>query len=139
MALALHRRVGFLSKGLAQPLLVLGRKVGRDDLEVKLLELLDHPVLRSPSGQRKQRRRSGCYRLAYRFDEVIVDTHVYQGTAQPSHSRAYGQPKQRYKEDQPEQKAPECATERARTARARHLAGLGLLAVFWPGDDRRVL
>src|SRR5215218_7957751 len=72
MVLALHRRVGLLSKGLAQPLLLLGRKVGRDDLEVKLLELLDHPVLRSPAGQRKQRRRPGCYLLAYRFDEVIV-------------------------------------------------------------------
>src|SRR5829696_7656926 len=134
MALALHRRVGLLSKGLAQPLLLLGRKVGRDDLEVKLLELLDHPVLRSPAGQRKQRRRPGCYLLAYRFDEVIVDAYVYQGTAEPSHSRAYGHPKQRYKEDQPEQKSAECSTERARTAHTRHLAGLGLLAVFWPGD-----
>src|SRR5215217_5658224 len=131
--------VGLLSKGLAQPLLVLRRKVGRDDLEVKLLELLDHPVLRSPAGQRKQRRRPGCYLLAYRLDEVIVDTHVDQGTAERSHSRAHGHPKQRYKEDQPEQKAPECATDRARTARARHLAGLGLLALCWPGDDRCVL
>src|SRR5215207_4016789 len=139
MALALYRRVGLLAKGLAQPLLLLGRKVGRDDLEVKLLELLDHPVLRSPAGQRKQRRRPRCDLLTHGLDEVIVDAHVDQGTAEPSHSRAYGHPKQRYKEDQTEQKAPECATERARTGRARHLAGLGLLAVFGPGDDRRVL
>src|SRR3712207_9354570 len=68
--LALHRHVGLLAKGLAQPLLLLGRKVGGDDLKVKLLELLDHPVLRCPAGQRKQRRRPRCYLLAHLLDEV---------------------------------------------------------------------
>src|SRR3954468_24158023 len=98
-ALALGRHVGLLSEGLAQLLLLLLGKVGRDDLEVVLLELLDHPVLRRPAGQHKQGRRPRGYLLTHRVDEVIVDADVGQGTAERSHSRAQGQPKQRYKED----------------------------------------
>src|SRR5215212_6152725 len=107
---------------------MLRRKVGRDDLKVVLLELLDHPVLRRPAGQHKQGRRPGCYLLAHLIDELIIYPDVSQGTAERPHGRTYGEPKQRYQEDQPEQKAPKCASKRTRTGHVMELVGLGLLS-----------
>src|SRR5215212_12205771 len=46
-----------LGEGLAQLVLLLLRQIRRDDLEVVLPELVDHPVGRgSPAGEREQRR-----------------------------------------------------------------------------------
>jgi hypothetical protein len=47
-----------LRKGLAQLLLLLLGQVGRDDLEVVLLELVDYPLRRRrPAGERKTKQR----------------------------------------------------------------------------------
>src|SRR5215210_6510558 len=66
-----------LGEGLAQLLLLLLGQVGRDDLDVVLLKLVDDLVwCRRPAGQSKQRRGPRRDLLADLLDEVVADAHV---------------------------------------------------------------
>src|SRR5919112_4564902 len=69
----------FLREGLAQLLLLLLWQVGRDDLEVVLLQFVDHLVGSGrPAGQGKQS--GGALRdlLADLLDEIVADSNVRQ-------------------------------------------------------------
>src|SRR5687768_1156979 len=122
-----------LREGLTQLVLLLLGQVGRDDLEVVLLQLVDHLVYRRrPTGQRKQGGGALRYLLANLFDEVVVDAHVRHRTRHPADRRA----KEGHEEDQPDQETPECAPARAS---ALQLASLGLPVALGPADYCGVL
>src|SRR5215204_7764494 len=130
----------FLREGLAQLALLLLGKVGRDDLEVVLLELVDDLVgCRRPTGQSKQRRGSLRDLLANLPYEVVVDAHVGQRACHPAHAGADRSAKERHEEDQPEQETPEGAPARASSSSAVQLAGLRLPVALGPADYSRVL
>src|SRR5215216_206627 len=79
----------FLREGLAELLLLLFGQVGRDDLEVVLLELVDDLVRRRrPAGQCEQRRGSLRDLLANLPYEVVVDIDIRQRASHPAHAGA---------------------------------------------------
>src|ERR671920_794440 len=127
------RSLLLLSEGLAQLVLLLFWQVGRDDLEVVLLQLVDHLVYsRRSAGQGKQRRRSFRDFLANLLDKVVVDANVRHRPRHPADRRA----KEGYEEDHPDQEPPECAPARAP---ATQLASLGLPVALGPADYCGVL
>jgi hypothetical protein len=72
-------RLTFLREGLAEFLLLLLWQVGRDDLEVVLLEFADHLIgSRGPAGEGEER--GGALRdlLSHLLDEVVVYPHIRQ-------------------------------------------------------------
>src|SRR5215216_462976 len=101
-----------LGEGLTQLLLLLLWQVGRDDLEVILLELVDDLVRRRrPAGQGKQSRGSLCYLLSYLLDEVVADAYVGHRPTERTHPRADRSAKEGHEEDQPEQESPERSSQ----------------------------
>jgi hypothetical protein len=128
-----------LGEGLAQFVLLLLWEVGRDDLEVILLELIDHPVWRGgPAGEREQRRGTWGHFLTHLPDEIIVDPYVGQGAAERTRPCSDRHAQEGHEEDQPEQKAPERAPGGAGASRAVKLPGLGLLVALGLADHGRV-
>src|SRR5215217_2645957 len=68
-----------LGRRLAQLVLLLLWEVGGDDLEIVLLELVDHPVGRGgPAGEREQRRGTWRHLIAHLLYEIVVYPHVRQ-------------------------------------------------------------
>src|SRR5215217_7023599 len=104
------RSLLLLREGLTQFVLLLLGQVGRDDLEVILLELVDDLVRRRrPAGQGKQSRGPLCYLLSYLLDEVVADAYVGHRTR--PYGRADRSAKEGHEEDQPEQESPERSSQ----------------------------
>src|SRR3712207_7626843 len=96
---------------LAQLLLLLLRQVGRDDLEVVLLELVDDLVGgRRPAGKGEEGRRSFRYLLTHLLYEVVVYADVRHGSRERSHPGAHRRAEEGHEEDQAYQEPPESTT-----------------------------
>src|SRR5215217_4103429 len=103
-------RLTCLREGLAEFLLLLLGQVGRDDLEVVLLEFVDHLVDSGrPAGEGEERRGTLRDLFTNLLDEVVVDANVGQRAGHTAHTGAYRRAQERDEEDQAEQEAPECA------------------------------
>src|SRR5215218_1220565 len=126
------RSLLLLREGLTQLFLLLLGQVGRDDLEVVLLELVDHLVYRRrPAGQGEQGGGALRHLFSHLLDEVVVDAHVLHRARHPADGRA----EEGHEEDQPDQETPERAPARAP---ALQLAGLGLPVALGPANDSGV-
>src|SRR3712207_6195050 len=100
-----------LREGLAQLLLLLLRQVGRDDLEVVLLELVDDLVGgRRPAGKGEEGRRSFRYLLTYLLYEVVVYADVRHRSRERSHPGTHRRAEEGHEEDQANQEPPESTT-----------------------------
>src|SRR5918995_1983538 len=125
------RTLLLLGEGLAQFVLLLLGQVGRDDLEVVLPELVDHPVGGGgPAGQGKQGRGSRRHFLAHLPDEIVVDPNIVEGTSQGTPRCTHRRSKERHEEDQSDQETPECTPACTRASSAVQLAGDGLLVAL---------
>src|SRR5918998_2105848 len=127
----------YCAKAFAQEFLLLLGQVGRDDLEVVLLELVNDLVgRRGPAGQGEQGGGALRHLLANLLYEVVVDPDVGQEAADRAHPRPHPRPKEGDKEEHPEQKTPEGTPACAHGA--VRLTGLGSLVALGPADQRRV-
>src|SRR5215203_1698519 len=77
----------FVCECFAQLLLLLLWQIGRDDLEVVGLQLVDHLVdRRRATGEGKQRRGALRDLFAHLLDEVVANAYVGQSTRHPAHT-----------------------------------------------------
>src|SRR5918997_1425618 len=125
------------SKTRPGPLLLLLGQVGRDNLEVVLLEFVYNLVgSRRPAGQGEQGGGTIRQLLAHLLYEVVADPDVCHRPRERSHPRAHRRAEEGHEEDQPDQETPEGAAERASAAGAVQLAGVWLLVFLGPADHR---
>src|SRR3712207_2790912 len=101
-----------LRECLAQLLLLLLRQVGRDDLEVVLLELVDDLVGRGRTA-RQGEEGGGPFRhlLAHLLYKVVVYADVRHGSRNRPHPGAHRRAEERHEEDQAYQEPPESTTQ----------------------------